>query len=443
MSVKKSVQKIKCPHCETRFQTRTAGEVECPGCGAELRIGGGTRGKKAREAANKSDNKIAIQVTVGLIIAFALIALVISSNKSDEEDTSRRRERRDDPVELGEVNIPASPSQESSIPERHAKTFLLALADQDAETMERLIWWDRMFEAMAQFNNWGEERRYANKDDRGKEKMRQDMLFRILDPDYAELVRTRLADAIRSNAAPPNKSDVGDDWGNVSYVINNLREIPVVGYLIKVQLLDNRDPVADAENPDAWKITRIKQDQFTSIKEGQKPKKGRDIGADLGKVEKKRKPRKRGLQGPAEADPMDVAWLEGTSDAAKSNILDLVKRTQGNDRNALRSRRQMTDLGKQIIPPILTAIHQMNYRDDDAQIQNAWSLVLALRELTGLSFGFGPGTATSAGGPGMAQATPDERARAIRRWFGWWETKGATFTGPELAPDTLDVEEDG
>jgi len=59
--------------------------------------------------------------------------------------------------------------------------------------------------------------------------------------------------------------------------------------------------------------------------------------------------------------------------------------------------------------------------------------VQALREITGHHFGYEPGAAPM---PGMsvATATPEERERAVRRWFGWWKHNKRSFTGREEPP---------
>ena len=49
---------------------------------------------------------------------------------------------------------------------------------------------------------------------------------------------------------------------------------------------------------------------------------------------------------------------------------------------------------------------------------------------------------------GMTRATPEERVRAVRRWFGWWKVSGPTWTkkAPSEEEETwedLDKDDDG
>ncbi|HMS18105.1 MAG TPA: hypothetical protein PKA37_14770, partial [Planctomycetota bacterium] len=67
-----------------------------------------------------------------------------------------------------------------------------------------------------------------------------------------------------------------------------------------------------------------------------------------------------------------------------------------------------------------------DHTNDATQIREANMAILLLREITGESFGYAPGQAKGFG-QSIVTATPEERVLAVRRWFGWWNTKGRSF----------------
>jgi hypothetical protein len=215
----------------------------------------------------------------------------------------------------------------------------------------------------------------------------------------------------------------------VRYVIYDKFADPWLEIIVKTKLLSGRDPKTDANDVNAWRVYGIKHHQHKAIK-GKARKRGRkDFGASLGKKPKKARSRRTGLKGPPQADLIAVPWLEGTSTEIQGKLTGLIKAALDNmnPKASNVARGELVDAGKSAMPGVLTALSVMNHTDDNEQILNAWILIQVLREMTGEHFGYGPQTTSGTRGS-LTQATPEERVIAVRRWFGWWATKGANFT---------------
>ena len=129
-----------------------------------------------------------------------------------------------------------------------------------------------------------------------------------------------------------------------------------------------------------------------------------------------------------------VEWLEGMGESSKVQIEGLVADlVQTKDfRKSDVARATLTDRGKPAIPGLLRALSQLDIEEDKEEVAQAFQIIQTLREITGQNFNFRPMmTAQAFGMGGMTRATPAERIKAVRRWYGWWEVKGPKFTEKE------------
>ncbi len=424
-----SVQ-LKCPRCDKGIRVEEdVAAVRCPNCKTLLNLGASRKSSERAVTRDKNDNSTALKIMAGVVGVAIFIAILASL--SDDEPKVVKKKKRDDsyassylgstvPMDLTEIS--------SVIPERIGRTLMMAMAQDDPDAIEPLILWTELFETLAKENNWDEERRYANVDDAGKSKMRDGYLMALMDPDYVQIIQDRLMSELEDGIDTP-MTDAGVDWCNVRYVIYDKFTDPWLEIILKTKLLPGRDPKTEAANPSAWRVYGIKHHQHKAIKGKAKKRGSKDFGARLGKNPKKKRTRRTGPKGPPQADLAAIPWLEGTSPTMQAKLNELIKAALDNmnPKASNVARSDLANVGKAAIPGLLTSLSVMNHKDDAEQILNAWVLVQVLREMTGEHFGYGPQTTSGARGS-LTQATPEERVIAVRRWFGWWESKGQSFT---------------
>lgn len=144
-----------------------------------------------------------------------------------------------------------------------------------------------------------------------------------------------------------------------------------------------------------------------------------------------------------EAEPRVLGHLEDTPedvrariDTAAARMIDFDLRPRENND----ARDELVALGKPAIPILLTQLHEnpLASHDDAAR---ATLTVTALREITGVSFGFKPQTIAGSG----TGTTEELQRSAIRQWFAWWARRGAAFTeraeGEDALDDLIDLDE--
>lgn len=425
-----SVQ-LKCPRCSKKLRVEEGvTQLRCPQCNTVLNLGGSTNTGKRAQDRDKNDNTMAFKIMGG--VAVLVICIFIISQVSDDKPAPEPKKTSKAPQYGSGFSLEGGPVSmdevSSKVPQQLARSLMLGMAQDDPDAIEPLMLWDELFTALAKENNWDQERRYESVDDEGKRKMRDAYLLALMDPDYVQIIQERLLSELEDEIDMPF-TDAGVDWCNVRYIIRDKYEDPMLEFIIKAKLLAGRTPAEDGLDPTAWRIYAIKHQQHKMIKGKPKKRGKQDFGSKLGKNPKKKRTRRTGPKGPPQADPKVVVWLKGTSASMQSKINGLIKTTldDTNPRAGNQARSDLIDAGKAAIPGILTSLSVMNHADDDAQIMDGWMLVQVLREMTSQHFGYGPQNTSGARG-GLTQATPADRLKAVRCWFGWWETKGAAFT---------------
>lgn len=136
----------------------------------------------------------------------------------------------------------------------------------------------------------------------------------------------------------------------------------------------------------------------------------------------------------SEADPVAVEMVEGTSSSTMRVIEGAIRRLTDPKAttDAGRARRELVEIGKAAIPPLLNQLVPLDLEQQDDLII-AVRVSQALIELTGEPYPIVPGTNEgSVIGEGAAD---NEKHR--RRWFGWWKNNHGSYTGPPTIDDNL------
>jgi hypothetical protein len=144
--------------------------------------------------------------------------------------------------------------------------------------------------------------------------------------------------------------------------------------------------------------------------------------------------------GPVQAEPMPQGPAAG-SDPTVSRALEQSVAAYLNPNSAARAYGEARDAiiegGRNSIPALLNTLVERDHSTNDVQIREANMAIMMLREITGESFGYAPGQAKGMG-QSLVTATAEERNLAVRRWFGWWNTKGRSFTKKATAEEGED-----
>ncbi|MCB9833690.1 MAG: hypothetical protein H6807_14595 [Planctomycetes bacterium] len=410
-----------------------------------------------RQAKNSADNKLALQATIACVVLLGIVFTLVVLGKGDPTPGPAKPEAREDPIQLEGPNRIRKPEEQSKIPIKLANQFLIGLGSDDQERIGKLIWWDRLFAQKEMESKRAEKDRYANLDDDAKAAMRDRFLLMVMDPDYEKIVSEYALKKLTAGTFTWDIADIGADYGNVRMRIEDNDEKTLLVFDIRTEIKPGFDTVRDAQNDAAWAIVGIEHEVHNRVNAlGQRVRPAKkDYVEELYAADRRedRKKRRRASAGPPEADPVLVDWLEGTSDSTKTDIERLCAQTIQEDdlRAAMNARDDLINRGKIAIPGILRAMSQLDYEEDSGEIKQTFFLIQVLREMTGKQFNFRPDTTTMAFGQGgMTRSTPEERRKAVRRWFGWWETNKATWTKRVDEPEpesweelTGEEEEDG
>lgn len=414
------------------------------------------RQRKQLKKAENRDNVLAMKVLAGAVVGVLILVVMISLG-SEPEDTgdksSGRKERGDSPYDDiyedgDDKRFIVKEGQESQVPAKLAQSLMLAIANLDQEKVEKLVSWPLLFGRLANDNAWEAERRWENLDDAGREALKTEWLFQLLDEDLAASINLSLKDDIIAGAAPPNRSRIGDVYGEIMYIATD----PSVGkdlvvFHIKAFLLEGYTPENDYHKDEAWRIGSVAFDVRRAIGKKRKTKGRSDIGADIGKAKKRKRKKRRRFKGPVEADPGPVAWVEGTTDATKSKIQGLIAEAMADKgRASMDAQRKITQLGKPAIPGLLNQIAATDLTDR-AKTRDVVFLVNMIEEITGEI----RGVTGSVRLQGLAPPSPAAITTGLRRWYGWWNNFGSAWVKEEYDPsketweqlEEEDAEEDG
>lgn len=198
---------------------------------------------------------------------------------------------------------------------------------------------------------------------------------------------------------------------------------------VRVLLGEPRDTENFSPNAEAHAVVRYRWEETL-------PKvTGWEVGKILGK-RIKRKPRyahppgikkpvkkKRRLGGKEitvlEAEPAPLGHLPDTPEPLRKEIDRLIDQLMDLDASGIvanRAARRLKEIGKPAVPRLLNKFYEIKPRTRD-EVLALNRVVHALRDLTGLAFGYNPREGVTQEGIG---ATEEERMSALKQWFAWW-----------------------
>ncbi|MEZ6195205.1 MAG: hypothetical protein R3F20_05685 [Planctomycetota bacterium] len=381
------------------------------------------------------DNVMAIKATVGAVVAVVIIAIFIAiGGGSDPKTTTDDKPKNDDyaahVAAMGGPTAQALSGERSSQPTLLAQKLLVAIGTEDRDTVDRLVSWSILFQKLADSNAWEDSRRWENQDETGRQALKDEWLFALLDPDIVESVQKHVLPRLEKDAFPANNEEINVDNGRLSYFVEDDRGKDLLALHIYSQLIPGNDPEIDRENPAAWRINRVTFEIRGTLGGKRKTKGKVDFGSEIGKPEKKKKAKRPRFSGPVEADVAPVAWSEGTDEATKQKIEATIREgLEAGGRAAVDQRERLVAMGKPAIPGLLNALAASNWRDKK-EFGNVIFLVGTLEDITGEIRGV-------TGSIRLGGLTPPDTAvveRSLRRWFGWWTNFGPAWVRDEYDP---------
>jgi hypothetical protein len=216
-----------------------------------------------------------------------------------------------------------------------------------------------------------------------------------------------VTEALQSKNVRPTQQAIADGKADMAAIFPNGKGFDVM----ELRLLMRQRGGADD-----WVVTRIEDRWFAAS--GKMPESRTvELGADRKDVAAPFKEVSTFGNVP-EADPRHLDWLPGTAETQKAEIERHMRDLFDVQHPAKLSgaSQALVTIGKPAIPRLLTELATLDVRkDEDILRGNAIDRTLAA--LTDLEMGYDPASFQSMGAMPPAQ----QRQRAVRRWFGWWE----------------------
>lgn len=130
-----------------------------------------------------------------------------------------------------------------------------------------------------------------------------------------------------------------------------------------------------------------------------------------------------------EREPEPLAHLDDTPAELREEIDRLFATMIDLDltREASAASRRIQEIGRPAIPILLTGLFETPLDTEERSIQ-ANIMVVALRRITGQSFGYKPQELIGSG----TGTSSERRESAIRQWFAWWYRNHKKFTEKEV-----------
>lgn len=388
-----------------------------------------------RREQDKQDNKQAMIYIGGGLVAVLMIVIFMMVGGDDSPPPKKdKKDNRPAYADLGQTY--SSPTVDSGVPIWLSEQFLIALAKDDDVEFEKLVHWKTLFSRLDAKNNRDPKERYEFLEEADQRVLRDKFITKVMEPDFAEIVADKLLPYILDKSATWESARIEADYGNVVWTIKDPRDRKILEIIVKTELVPGFDAARDVNNKEAWTIVDVQYQAWSRTEEGVRKRHVPKSMADGFYKKKKKKKKKRTWTGPPEADPALVQWPESTVQSDRSDIDKLCNKTldQRNPRDSDLARNQLMEKGRIVIPGILNALVPLDHTEDRNQIMGAWQLVQILREITGKSFGYAPlSSGMGFGQGGMTRATPEERVKAIRRWFGWWTVDAPKWDGKKYS----------
>lgn len=120
-----------------------------------------------------------------------------------------------------------------------------------------------------------------------------------------------------------------------------------------------------------------------------------------------------------EAEPVPLDHLPDTPPPLREEIDRLIGQLMDLDASGIvanRAARRLKEIGKPAVPRLLNKFYEVKPKTRE-DVLALTRVVHALRDLTGVAFGYNPMERGALGGIG---ATEEERMSALKQWYAWW-----------------------
>lgn len=447
----KEARSIQCPKCKATYRVAATyqGNVKCKKCHSTFLVGLNETQLKGRKGRDEADQRAAKKLMIIGIIALVLLGgLIAFASKSGSkggttpdydpteairkrEAEARRREfaERNESIERGiDPNTGQPIVARGEEPWRQgpgviADRFLEGIARLDREAIGKhfdmnsyLAWAERAHNDAGKFVSTPEQVAHWS----------EAAWSEILDPERAGWIeRVLLPKFQQGDANSYRKIAASIEKATVEYSIKDSAGEPMLD--LKVELKPKVP--GRYETADDWAVEAA-YDRWLqpSLRVDKAEKRVTEIGIGRYYLSQVRA-NKASAAGPPQADPVHQGPAVGC-DMETFRSLEQAVATYMSPTTAARAYAEARDVivaaGKNAIPPLLNTLVTRDHTNDATQIREANMAILLLREITGESFGYAPGQAKGFG-QSIVTATPEERVLAVRRWFGWWNTKGRSF----------------
>lgn len=414
-----STKAIQCPKCGAGYKVRAdmQGRVQCKKCTAVIEIGVSQAQRKGATTRNKKDQQMAVKLLVVCGVALLAIAGIIAAAGGTSSGTKRP------PLDgssakpgFGGSGGGLTAAEVQRIEElermreatrttvhRVGERYLEALAANDAEAVKDSFMFREYFEGTSKrlaklkpelaarydFEAATAEQRIA---------MIEDGVKGLLDPTLCEYVKSQLLPALERNPKATlssahveleERNPTAVPTASLLYVCSDAGGEPLLELGLSLQMDSAFDKTRDGPNEKAWRIIEQRVKWLQPGFGGEDADK-RGIDAIAGRTEQREKESKRaarrsGGTGLPEADPTVQSAVPGTTDDEVNKIGELIRvLTSNGGIEVNRARYDLIDnYRKKAIPFLLNEFIGLDHGSNEDDIQRAFVIHQALREITG------------------------------------------------------------
>lgn len=443
---------IACPKCGTGYKVRAdaKGKMQCKQCGALFSVGGSKAGARGAAARDTADQRLAkrLMIIAGVVVVFLFLIIGIAGNTDsgtarpdDGPEPIYRSEKEQRDIDADRARQIEIRREKIGIAKGFGQSFLEAIAAKDEEGARELFIFDTYFERRnTRARRESEKNDYATAGPDRRAELEQNQIDALLNPEHGIYIKKELMPRLMTaEKTVLTNVDVDSTLWQLDYQCPDEDGSPLFKLSVSMGVRPGLNPDTEWGLISNLGVVGMSI-QWLQAQGGDGPKVQRGL-IDVGSAAERRSRRARtrtpsGNGGPPEADPVTQSPIEGTGETQTTNIRRFMGTlTSGGGAEVSRARENLASMGRIAIPFLLNELVGRNHRDGDKDIASSWLVIQTLREITGENFGYAPGQANRAGF-GVANATPEERETAVRRWFGWWKRNARTWTGKkELPPD--------
>ncbi|HYC76185.1 MAG TPA: hypothetical protein VEI02_01040 [Planctomycetota bacterium] len=439
---------VSCPKCRATYQVAgESGAVTCKKCRAVFRVGAAartTQDKALERARNAGDARTAKRAIIAFAFLGVVLAVIVLSSGDDKPAAPPPPPKwsphaAETPPTSGTPPVaPKVAKAADSEQEKLARRFVRALATENRAEFDAIFDYRHYFNHVAHVNKWDDARRYERQTPEQQAAMREDTYQRNTAPDRVEHLKRHLVPEMDAGKTVPSEAKV--ESGSAYFTYDCKGEEGKTAFMLRIHLRPRTDE--GAADPASWVVYNVAE-QWLTTSVG-RPKRDRDFrSAEDRKKEEEVAARVANPSGLPEEAPVAQAPLTGTSTAQADAIRAAVKTMldpEASGPQVARARMNIQEAGKVAIPFLLNELVGKDHRVNEEDRKNSAVVVRELIEITGEQIAYGPMNSDQPAF-GMLQMTPEEREQSVRRWFGWWKTKGPKFEKKITPPEPEDEAE--